>query len=97
MHLTILGRRWRFEWFRRRRNGPVWGECDPPDAPGKTIRVAYNQPEKELLDTVIHEVMHAADWHRTEEWVGEFGTDLSNALWRLGYRRVAEHDQSARP
>ena len=90
MHITILGKRWRIEWFRWKRGGKAVGWCDPPTAKNKAIRIAENQSEFEQLDTLIHEMMHAADWHKKEEWISQVGTDIARALWRLGYRR--KHD-----
>lgn len=90
MYVTILGKRWRFEWFSRPHNGPAVGWCDPPHAKNKVIRVASNQSEFDQLDTIVHELMHAADWTKKEEWVNQFGTDMARALWKLGYRRLGD-------
>lgn len=90
MHITILGKRWRFRWGRHRDIHPrrkFRGVCDPPDKKHKEIVVATDQSELSKLDTLIHEMLHAADWHKDEEWIETVGTDIARALWRLGYRR----------
>ena len=48
--------------------------------------------EKRLLETLIHEFMHAADWSKDEEWVSQFGHDLANFLYKLGWRRTEAPD-----
>ena len=94
MHVTILGKRYRFEWFRRRNKHADHGYCDDPAQKNKSIRIAQNQGDFDKLDTIIHEVLHAADWHKSEEWVGTVGTDLARILWRLGYRRSNDGQNS---
>lgn len=41
---------------------------------------------KRRLEAAIHEFTHAADWPKDEEWVEEFGCDLTNFLYTLGVR-----------
>lgn len=41
----------------------------------------------ERLDTIIHEVAHAALPDHDEAFIEQFGTDLARILWRLGYRQ----------
>lgn len=53
----------------------------------KTIRIADNLRGKELMDTVIHEMLHAADYYKDEEWVEKVASDITRLLWRLGFRQ----------
>ena len=82
MRVTILGKYWSF----------VRGRC-PPDTLGlccpttRTLTVKPSLRGQRELDTIIHEAMHAGDWHKTEEWVDQFSTDLAKLLWKLGYRK----------
>lgn len=62
------------------------GECDPPTKKGKAIRILDDLKGQERLEILVHEFMHAADWHKDEEWVGKFGKDMARYLWKLGYR-----------
>ena len=39
-----------------------------------------------LLDTLIHESIHACDWNAPEKKVQRMATDISRFLWRVGYR-----------
>ena len=62
------------------------GEIDPPDRPGKQIRVARNQTPIDTLDTVLHECLHAAFPDLCEDAITEAATDISKALFRMGCR-----------
>lgn len=92
MHVTILGRRYEFVWCRRKDIKRSHGECDHPTTPRKQIRIATDQSEFDVLDTILHEAAHAADFTKNEEWVLQFGTDVARLLWRLGYRRIEKGD-----
>lgn len=46
--------------------------------------------EQELLDTIIHELLHGADTSKAEWWIKRTARDISKTLWRLGYRRPRE-------
>lgn len=88
MRVTILGKRWNFR--RVNKLGPkTYGECDPPDKFKKELRVLrrlYGQAE---METILHEMLHAADWTKDEAWIDEVASDIAKFLYkRLGYRIV---------
>lgn len=85
MQVTILGKRWGFRFTRLAKGTD--GECDDPAVKEKEIRIHKGLGEQDTLETIIHEALHAADWHRSEPWVEEVGRDIARLLWRLGYRR----------
>ena len=58
------------------------GDCESPHAIGKTIRVDDRLKGRELLETLLHEMLHAADWHKQEEWVERVSADIARVLWR---------------
>jgi hypothetical protein len=60
---------------------------DPGKASGRVIRIGTWQGEDELLDTLIHELLHAVEPNWTEEKVTEASSEISRVLLRLGYRR----------
>jgi hypothetical protein len=93
MHVTILGKRYkvRFTWLKENA-----GDCDDPTRPRKEIRICTGLGEQKELETVLHEVLHAADWHKTEEWVEQVARDQTRLLWRLGYRKTKLDDQSTK-
>ena len=85
MRITILNKRWKLV---RRHTGPVAdGHCDPPNAPHKQISVHSGLRGERELEVFIHEMMHAADWSKDEDWVRDLSQDMAKVLWRLGYRK----------
>ncbi len=86
MLVTMLGKRWRIRFVSMK----DYGECDPPSKTGKEIRIRKGLKGEILLDTILHELAHAADQSKDEEWVNEMASDMARALWRLGYRRTTE-------
>ena len=92
MKITLLGKRWRIERPRSITHDgePQHGDCDPPDTPNKAIRVVSYVRDRVELETFLHEMLHACDWPKSEEWVEDTAHDLSAALWRLGYRMTGE-------
>ncbi len=89
MRVVILGKY--YEWlFCKMDLKKDWGECDPPNKKHKQIRIAEGLSEIDELDTSLHEMLHPADYDKTEEWVDELATDMARILWKLGYRRVKD-------
>ncbi len=93
MHITILGKRWELKFVDGRKMPDALGACEPPDSPRKEIRVRQNLRGKLQLDTLIHEMLHAADWSKDEhDWITPVAADIASVLWKLGYRRKG-HDE----
>lgn len=63
------------------------GECDSPDTKGKEIRISTDLQREEELEIIIHELLHASDWSKDEEWVEEIAQDISNVLMKLGWKK----------
>lgn len=87
MRLTILGKHW---WLRFCRLTDCRGECDSPTEPKKEIRISNQLIGEERLEVLIHEQLHAAQWHLDEEFVRRFAEDLARNLTKLGYSNDAE-------
>lgn len=68
------------------------GECDSPDTRGKEIRIAKDLKNQEELEIIIHELLHAADWSKDEEWVEQVAYDLSLILLKLGWKKRGDKD-----
>jgi hypothetical protein len=64
------------------------GDCDPPGTSKAKIRIRKGLSQAETLEVIIHELLHAANWHMSEEWVTETAQDISKVLTRLGYKRA---------
>jgi hypothetical protein len=56
------------------------------------IRLLHNERGREFLDSLIHEMIHAAGWHIDEdEFVAPFATDLARVIMRKEFwRRITE-------
>jgi hypothetical protein len=89
--LRILGRFWGLSFVSRLKDHSR-GECDPPCLPGKEIRVLSKLRGEERLEVLLHEMLHAAQWHLDEAYVEVIAADMARALWRLGYREGGERD-----
>lgn len=93
MHLRIGGRVWRFLRVplpvMRKKYGMrgALGFCDAPDKKNKKIVVAEGLPPQKEQEIVMHELLHAAAWHRSEEWVEQIAKDITRAQRRLGHLR----------
>ena len=85
MRITLLGKRWNLLFAPPEKGNR--GDIDPPHTRGKTIRICPKLQDLAELDTLVHELLHAADWHRDEEWIETVATDISRVLWKLNYRR----------
>ena len=49
------------------------------------VSVRPGLPPRKRLEVIIHEILHAADWSKDEEWVEETGRDIAGALHSIGY------------
>ena len=63
------------------------GECDPPEKAKPEIWVKRTQKPIDLMDTIIHEVLHAVRPELSEEAVLDTATTIAKALWKLNYRK----------
>ena len=90
MRVTILGKRWRLQFCSIESVGPNLpdhGSCDHPGKVDKTIKINQQLTGRQRAEAIIHECTHAAAWEvLDEEFVETFAHDLSQILWRLGYR-----------
>ena len=68
----------------------VDGLCDNPETIGKKIRVRKSLTGERLLEVILHELEHAADWDKDEEAVEEIARERARILTRLGYKKNDE-------
>lgn len=87
MQITIRGKRFTLRWVTRLKKDDR-GDCDPPHAPGKTIRILKGQDQHTEFNTVIHEMLHAGLWDLDETVVEQLADDMARTLWKLGYRKA---------
>lgn len=86
MKVKILGKTWTFE-RKSLKNSDHHGICHPPHSKGKKIVVDSDISGEKELRVILHELLHAADWHKEEEWVEQVSTDMARILTRLGFSR----------
>ena len=53
---------------------------------GGQIALDPRQPESELLDTAVHELLHDACPYLEEYAVEVYGSHIADALWKMGWR-----------
>jgi|LauGreDrversion4_2_1035121.scaffolds.fasta_scaffold25473_7 hypothetical protein len=78
--LTVRGSRWKVRWVNNL--GDNYGICDYAK---KEIRIAKGQPTATELDTVVHELLHAALPDLDEPAIAETAEALATALVKLGF------------
>lgn|GEM_PF-1463868 len=65
------------------------GSCDPPTRVGKQIRLrpSLRHHPTELVETIIHECLHAQGWQLDEAFVAQAAADITRVLERLALIR----------
>ncbi len=81
-YFWLLGKRWRLRFVRALRD--ALGDCDDEL---REIRVVEGLDGKERLRVMLHELVHAIDWHKDESYVDSVSRSMTNVLWRDGWRR----------
>jgi uroporphyrinogen-III synthase len=61
--------------------------CEPPGTHGRQIQILDSLTGVELLDALLHETIHAADWKLSEKRVAAIATAAAKAAWQFGYRK----------
>ncbi len=86
-YVTIMGKRWHLRYCQ-----VIEPDCDRPDLPRKQIRIPMRlqRTPKKLMDYLIHEALHAADWNQAEYWTHHTAQDITNLLWAQGFRLSKE-------
>ena len=54
------------------------------------IHIDPRQPEHEMIDTVVHELLHDCLPFLDENTVETNATKIAEAMWRIGYRRIVK-------
>lgn len=85
-HVTVRGKRWKLAYVRM--SDGVDGDCDPPNKPGKEIRInrRLRKHPHTLCETLIHEILHAAMWVLDEEAIDTAAIDMARILYQQGLR-----------
>jgi len=87
--VTILDKRWELIFVPASElPSKTDGECDAPDSPRKKIRIYDKLSDERTLTILIHEMLHAADWHKDESWVEKVAEQIARAATRIGFKRM---------
>jgi hypothetical protein len=57
---------------------------------GYSIVVKPGMEPRLMLETVVHELLHAGVWDLAEEAVNDTAKGIADALWKMGWRREVE-------
>jgi hypothetical protein len=64
---------------------------------GGEIFIDPRQDEEEMLDTAVHELLHDAAPYLEEYAVEVYGSHISDALWKMGWRLTNKPTTSKPP
>jgi hypothetical protein len=82
MRIRVLGKSWDFSFKTLPFMGKDWGLCSPPHIKRKWIHVLDTLRGRDALDTVAHELLHAAAWDvLKEEFVDTLARDISKVIF----------------
>ena len=70
-----------------------YGECDHPANAKPEIWVKRSLKPIDMMDTIIHELIHAIRPELSEEAVLETATTIAKALWKLKYRKMPRNTE----
>ncbi len=57
-------------------------------ASDRLAEIDPRQPQREYLDTLVHELLHILDPNMSEEQVNEWAGVLSQQIWKARFRRL---------
>lgn len=90
-HRVRIGDRlWRIRFREARAMGRDWGRCDHPPGRHPTIEIRRSLSELNILDTLVHEILHAARPELDEEAIDKTAACIARALYQTGWRRTLD-------
>ena len=91
-HFTILGDKWLWRYSKLKGRAAGWAYLPDAKNPNllRKILIDARLKGRALLETEIHEALHACFPQMSEESITEAARDLARILWALGYRVDAE-------
>lgn len=88
-NVTMRGKRYRFVVKKLTK---FRGMTDHPDTKNKTVYIDSEEKGKDLLATLIDELIHCAVWELENDIVDKISDDIAEVLWRCGLRFQDEDD-----
>jgi hypothetical protein len=86
LRVRIRDRVWRVRFMPARHMGNDWGRCYHPSRRNPLIEVRRSLRGRNLIDTIIHELLHAQHPEMTEEAVDTTACMVARALYAAGCR-----------
>lgn len=88
MKIKILNKVWDLVWVKRGHENDHLkkgedGACEAPYLTHKKIYLRKNLHFMRMIEAAIHEMLHAADWSKDEEWVHDTAHDVTRELLRI--------------
>lgn len=75
-------RRWPLKFTKLK--GDTNGWCWSPGSRSKKILIDNTpRPRRNVVEDIVHELLHAADWSKDESWVTAVAEDIARTLDRL--------------
>lgn len=95
--IRLNGEQWNLT-FADLEDHPNDGYCDDPKTKRRRIWVHEGLKNRRELEVLIHEMLHAVDWHKDEDsFIKPVARDIAKVLWSLGFRRsVVDGDKQSR-
>lgn len=87
--ITMRGKRYKFVVKKLKQ---IRGMTEHPGTVNKTVYIDSRETGKELLATLIDELIHCAVWEIENGIVDEISDDMADVLWRCGLRFTDEQD-----
>ncbi len=69
-------------------NEVCYGICSNPQNKDRSIKIDKTVKGKFLLELELHEFLHASKFCLPEKEVDRMGKEISDILWRMGYRKT---------
>lgn len=87
-HFTISGAKWLWRFTRLRGQAAGWAYLPDSKNPKLTRKILIDErlTGRPLLETCVHEALHACFPQMSEESITEAAKDVARILWTLGYR-----------
>lgn len=82
--INIGGSRWRVVW-----GNPGRGNIGTCDFAGQVLTLSPGLRGKALIETVVHEVLHASFPNMPETMIRAAASAQARLLWRMGWRPTA--------
>jgi hypothetical protein len=84
--VTVGGKRWLLKYVPMRKWG---GSCDDPNKKGKQIKICRTllRDTPERTKVLLHEIMHASNWHLDETSIRQIASDMARILEQEGCLR----------